>query len=1089
MRPFSFPLLLSALVLSFATGCLPKAKQNPKEDLGASFIITNFEVQNPTTSSLASWGIPQTQHYNFKVCVSDLARQDAIVHSSFEIETLLGQIQKVKTDELGCLVWSEKLDFDFLAQPTFVSFAKKIRPASENSHRGELKLKFALNPWSGSVGKEPAFVDLTKKAKVEPITDDVTALQTRMAQDQVSLLVLSPTIVLKEQTASDGQNFVYDLILTPAIRLKDMTGNEVLYSLTEGEFEITPFFVQQETSGSKKWLNAEVKSIKAKMKSTQLALTANTKLGTSAQNGKLLIGLRLTPVGGPAALASFEGLYEGPEMSRLKGSHSPKLSPVALTKGFSLADHLPVTKTLQNSVGVFGQKGPFIVETISGRIYGYTQNETNIKRGLPLELAFCAKSADAFSPLADENFTVEVLEQAKGAEDLNEASLSIPAQQFPAKTAENGCLTFNALVTHYVYHQEHFVEFKIRIKRASGNQIVDRRVFINPWGAWSNLLRDETQQKEIPRSSPDSQTALALQPTLRLRSVGSSQVEVFYKIDDQLRLEVHRRYNFQLAPEVVRFDSPTEARGTNPPLRTGYYLMTMALVRNDFEDTKRAGEYINSWQRVVLNEAGAITAEVEFSMRELALQGSRNLLLIELLPVEEEALQFDENKKVITPLSQVRIAEKSGLADKVFMVPFVALDQGNNERVPSEFNSTAQRIPVKGRLSNWVKQEIQKQKVLPREETKSPAMVADAAHLQLLDSSDKKAMQAVEELNANEIQALTECSSRAPIAKCLTEKKIDWKELNKKMCRLFLEQIYEINSERAEENKVGINPIGFSAACFHEPFRYVKVDTKIHSYKLAKQTFSGGLTRTFDVSSNVGLSEGRSESTSRSFSYSMGFSALELIGDVAGAAGPIINIFYQLAKPYGYSVSNTSSQSHDRNIAISGGTSAQLLIQEAQFDLNLSESQKCLAIFPSSEVKGLGLTSIIEDRLKGYYICQPKSKNSIATKEKYYFVSQNFTQGALLNNNDIRNRPWMLFIRGERDFNMFFSMIQNNLRSRDNSGRPEDPVTLFGEAFDQIRQTLPAYTGVHSPTIVTSAPSTTDEKEFLQNTSDFLPKP
>ncbi|MGE3757482.1 MAG: hypothetical protein AB7H97_06990, partial [Pseudobdellovibrionaceae bacterium] len=495
------------LIAGILIGCSPTPKQvSVANQIKSTFIVSNISVPSTTTILSKEWNLPEARAYNFSVCVEDLARKRAIVNSSFEIKS--GQdIQKVKSDPKGCLNWTENIAFDFFSEPTWVKVTRTIRASDQNTHKGELKVEMALNPWSGLLGNEEAFADL-RREKVTPLSADEKGFSSRKIGTRVSLYVDSAQFLIEEDSSHSGTSIHYQLSFVPKLRLKDMKGNEILYVLNAGEFKVTPLFIHQQMDGKKMALNSPESSI-VKINANQIIYAASARMLSTPKNGNLLFAILLTPALKHPAIDSFKGLYKGPNASRLISTHNVTLSQENLDADFSIAKVIEPTKSQSDSDPIkhSGKKNEtptndkskssgFIASTIEGRIYGAFENETNVQRTIPIEMGTCLTSSQSSAPLVDEDFSVEVVS------DINSTpSLTIDSTQFPRPSLEKGCIVFTGKVTHSIYHKEHFAEFKVRIVRNSTQQSVERRVYINPWSTGSNLLRDDTQYATAPKIS------------------------------------------------------------------------------------------------------------------------------------------------------------------------------------------------------------------------------------------------------------------------------------------------------------------------------------------------------------------------------------------------------------------------------------------------------------------------------------------------------------------------------------------------------------------------------------------------------------
>jgi hypothetical protein len=62
---------------------------------------------------------------------------------------------------------------------------------------------------------------------------------------------------------------------------------------------------------------------------------------------------------------------------------------------------------------------------------------------------------------------------------------------------------------------------------------------------------------------------------------------------------------------------------------------------------------------------------------------------------------------------------------------------------------------------------------------------------------------------------------------------------------------------------------------------------------------------------------------------------------------------------------------------------------------------------------------------QGIMICsgRPQRGRPLPVKEKYYYMTQHFTEGDMLDTADLHNHPWLLQLRGFRDFQAFTATI------------------------------------------------------------------
>ncbi|RME14053.1 MAG: hypothetical protein D6797_09735 [Bdellovibrio sp.] len=132
-----------------------------------------------------------------------------------------------------------------------------------------------------------------------------------------------------------------------------------------------------------------------------------------------------------------------------------------------------------------------------------------------------------------------------------------------------------------------------------------------------------------------------------------------------------------------------------------------------------------------------------------------------------------------------------------------------------------------------------------------------------------------------------------------------------------------------------------------------------------------------------------------------------------------------------------------------------LVMQTAAFDLQLLRYEKCVAIKWSPEFKNIKSISELakEANKEGktlYYpvlfLCKGQYEDKpINVREKYYYFTQHFTAGDMLDPGDLYNHPWLLALRGVREFRAFITMI-----TKDKVAKPVPSDTLERLLLDPL---------------------------------------
>lgn len=224
--------------------------------------------------------------------------------------------------------------------------------------------------------------------------------------------------------------------------------------------------------------------------------------------------------------------------------------------------------------------------------------------------------------------------------------------------------------------------------------------------------------------------------------------------------------------------------------------------------------------------------------------------------------------------------------------------------------------------------------------------------------------------------------------------------------------------------------------------------------------FKGGKSLNFNVGASFSLGWGESMSTSLGTSFDP-LSALENIPVIGKFIGGVLGVF---------SVKQSSSASQSRNLglgtSISSGT--YLATQRAAMDLYFDKFEPCIEIrmntkFISNRNMKFFLSSLptneqkVEAISRGLFICAGvELKETIPFRENYYYFTQHFTEGDMLDNGDLLNHPWLLALRGERNYTHFINLIQatpeTDRKTRDFDVRwlPNNLVTPYLDHADEV---------------------------------------
>lgn len=197
-------------------------------------------------------------------------------------------------------------------------------------------------------------------------------------------------------------------------------------------------------------------------------------------------------------------------------------------------------------------------------------------------------------------------------------------------------------------------------------------------------------------------------------------------------------------------------------------------------------------------------------------------------------------------------------------------------------------------------------------------------------------------------------------------------------------------------------------------------------------SFLGGKTINFDVGSgsSIEFSEGFSTEVDMSVEVSGEANPLGRIKKIGQLLGDIVGV------GLGYSISGSSGTEYSYGDSSELTSTTYLAMQRATFDIKFENPILCMEIraLPSFIEKIIRIMNETPDvnldtvyLAQGYFVCSKNiEQDKIAEtsfRERYYYFAQHFTEGHMLDDGSILNHPWLLGLRGERDYLNFVKLL------------------------------------------------------------------
>ena len=227
----------------------------------------------------------------------------------------------------------------------------------------------------------------------------------------------------------------------------------------------------------------------------------------------------------------------------------------------------------------------------------------------------------------------------------------------------------------------------------------------------------------------------------------------------------------------------------------------------------------------------------------------------------------------------------------------------------------------------------------------------------------------------------------------------------------------------------------------------------------------------------------------------IGLGALGLLGAIGvGVAGTAAVIGWPLAAlaagvaaavgSFAYTGSINKVEGTLKIQSTASSTNTFLVVQKAEIALTIERHIKCFTTqfspklvqtfdedYPKlgideQSLKRLGREAIDKALTRGLFVCDNQTTNEGEwIEENYYYVTQHFTAGDMLDQSNLLNHVWLLAIRGEKDFQTFMKMTK--AREVDGKGEviAESDVMDYslkrlGSIYNRV---IPTFPGLYAP--------------------------
>ncbi len=233
-------------------------------------------------------------------------------------------------------------------------------------------------------------------------------------------------------------------------------------------------------------------------------------------------------------------------------------------------------------------------------------------------------------------------------------------------------------------------------------------------------------------------------------------------------------------------------------------------------------------------------------------------------------------------------------------------------------------------------------------------------------------------------------------------------------------------------------------------FSPIVLERKVRTYRTTdRYVYRGGKSLNINLTTSFNLSSSNGIKISTGASYKPWEHVSGLIDNTLGRIPILGRVISNIVGSFTLTRANSRDESAGRTQGTNVSSGTFLVSQQATFDIELGEYERCMvARFHPAFVKDFITESksflknefvaqdidenndgVVEEysdiNKQGIMICtgRPVSDETLPVNEKYYYFTQHFTEGDMLDTADLHNHPWLLQLRGYRDFQVFTSMI------------------------------------------------------------------
>ncbi len=1044
--PISKQLLLMLLCINLLglTACnIPNPKSRETEGHSvATFFVTEAKGDALAAKLNKDYSIPQSKTFNFTACIKDHAQSKPLIGHPFRI----GPINKeVKSDEKGCLNWSEEVSFNFFSEPKYLDWKRQI--TATGLHKGTRIVRFAINPWSDN-DKSPAVVNLETVTPPQLVSDFEKIQETLQGSSagahvsKNSLWVNDMRIQSNEQKfTQNGVVLNLELMAIPQLQVSTINGEKILRPLTQGRFKAKIYLIHTLVEDNKEVHRILSQSIPqtAAIHGGNLFIKSLIKLTSIPTRGQLVLGLDISAEDNNANIGNFQGIYMMGDYDQLKSSGFLRLmSVVTESNEFKISNFINSKledKLSENSLNKDAYVKPRIEIAPLEFKYIRVGKETTSEREIIYNVKACIKNGLEQKTTRGYTFNVQGFRQNVRQNDSDAIKTT------KITTDNSSCINWDEAMTFKYYECQKYIKGFIEIENKDLALKQKIEVAINPWESWGTFARDLRYVDSQERLLTDCKKENVLPSTVSLKNLSYSTLSYNYEIDNLLNLTFKKKLRLKLDATVSLFSDMARGRMQSAQkLRPGIYLLKLALIKN--RDYYNQNSYVSSVEKLVATLDGDIKTDVEFKTSDLKAIGDRNTLLVELDPVNEDKITVDKDgnvsvKEKVSSLDEI-INHNTGLYNRTFSTAInLNTDRDTQELTAMETTEANQylvnaNLPKldearKSLIREYIKygERLAFQNFQAQKAQADMKLFAKNNSLKQISASENSDSVDMRTILATSQTHVSETQMKKNLMQLSTSGKINT-ELSEDLCSYWFESLIA----KDLWGSYGKFALLICSVNGKHPELLFNIEKRLFIKELESYNYLKGYNSVISVGNNITLTKSLAHSNyvTKSLSFSMGL--LKKFADV-----------FSIGVSGSYTISQSDSKAETSANSISVSMNTSLLMQQNIYQLKLRRYQECsiVRIKPKLFIKGGFFASALNSRLsenekaevvsRGLMICTgTDNMTPLLRNENYYLLAQDTANAQMQDNGDARNRNFFIALRGEKEYQRLMYFMKGRIK-------------------------------------------------------------